>query len=382
MWRPFALTVSFLGLTVLMLAVMGMGPVEGLPHDFAEATGPEQLGEYSAFSPDELLTSTTVYTCYFPAIYHNYTVPTWRSLGLRGIWVRSIAVDLDGVLYAGTNGQGLYKSTDFGNNWHPINNGLWENATIMQVEVDPFDPRTVYVSSNHAYPWFFYSHDGGESWQPGGYNSHPLPELKTYPACPGCLFTGDTVLDWAGGRLYKSDDGGLSWTMVITEQVMVNSIATPASSSSPVYVGADRGLYRSKDGGDTWAQLIDALPDSSVRTVALHPTTPLTAYVGFEAATYRTTDGGDSWSLWGSDLPPYGVHNLLVNKNDSEIHYATSGPAGVYVSADEGRHWQAMNAGLGNLNVYELALNQTASYLFAATADGVWSLKLIEDREQ
>jgi photosystem II stability/assembly factor-like uncharacterized protein len=365
-----------------MLAVVGLEPVEGHPRYYAEAARLDQLGEYSASSPDELLTPTTVYTYYFPAIYHNYTVPTWQSLGLRGIWVRAIAFDPDGVLYAGTNGHGLYKSTDFGNNWHPINNGLWENATIIQVEVDPFDPQTVYVSSNHAYPWFFYSHDGGESWHPGGYNSHPLLELEAYPACPGCLFTGDTVLDWAGGRLYKSDDGGLDWTMVITGQIMVNSIATSVSSLSPVYAGADRGLYRSKDGGDTWTQLIDDLPDSSVRTVALHPTAPLTAYVGVDAAIYKTTDGGDSWSLWGSDLPPYGVYNLLVNRDNLEIHYATSGPAGVYVSVDEGRHWQAMNAGLNNLNVYALELNQAASHLFAATADGVWALRLIEENER
>ena len=52
MWRPFAFTISLLGLTVLMLAIVGMGPVEGLPRDYAEAPRSEQLGEYSAFSPD------------------------------------------------------------------------------------------------------------------------------------------------------------------------------------------------------------------------------------------------------------------------------------------------------------------------------------------
>lgn len=382
MRRLFALLTSLLGLAVLMLAVVGMGPIAGLPRDYAQATRPEQSGEYSAFSPNELLTPTAVYTYYFPAIYHNYTVPSWQSLGLRGIWVRAIAVDPDGVLYAGTDGHGMYKSTDFGSNWHPINNGLWDDANIFQVEVDPFEPQAVYLSTNKANPWFFYSQDSGESWQPGGLFSHPPLKLKAHPALPVRLFAGDAVLDWAGGRVYRSDDGGLSWTTVLHEQVIATSIAASAPSPSPVTVGTVRGLYRSEDGGDTWAKLANGLPDSPVRGVALHPTDQLTAYVGTEVGIFKTTDGGDTWSVWGIDPPPYGPYNLLINGQNPATHYAIFGLAGVHISLDEGKHWQSMNTGLSSLGIYDLILDQTSSALYAATADGVWALRLVGEREQ
>lgn len=381
MRRFSALATSLLGLVVLLIGVARTNSAQGLLHDSSKANSFEDQEEYVGPSLAELVAPTTAYTYYLPVVCHNWEAPTWRSLGLRGVWIRSLAVDPNGVLYAGTNDHGVYKSMDTGDHWYPVNYGLWDDAAILQVEVDPYVSQTVYVSTNEANPFFFYSQDGGESWQPRGFFSHPPLELKANPAAQGYLLAGDAVLDWAGGRLYRSDDSGMNWTMVITEQVIVTSIAMSDMSPSPMYAGTGAGLYRSNDSGDTWSQLTNGLPDGPVQAVALNPAAPTIAYVSAGAETYRTTDGGESWSPWGILLPPYGVYDLLISTNHSEQQYATSGPSGVYVSSDEGMHWQAMNTGLGNLGVHALVLNQAASHLFAATSDGVWSLSLVGEDE-
>jgi len=378
-----ALATAGLCLVLTVVSMHSAGPAGGPARAQAERVGVEQGNEHTTLARTDSLSFTASYTYYFPVIFRNYRVSVWEPLGLRGYDVKAIAVDptTPSTLYVGTQNHGMYKSTDSGNTWNQVNNGLWSGASILQVEVDPHNPQTVYVctvSSGH----FFYSLDGGQSWQPGGTLSLIPLALETHPAIPGRLFVSDFPLDWAGGRVYKSDDSGLSWTTVITEQVFGSNIAASALNLFPVYVGTYHGLYRSEDGGNTWTRLTNGLPGNPVSDVALHPTNPLTAYASTETGVFKTIDGGDSWSLWGTDLPPYGAYNLLINGRNPEVQYATSGPAGVYASRDEGKHWQPMNAGLGNCGIYDLELAQTSTCLYAATTDGVWTLNLVGGNEQ
>ena len=177
--------------------------------------------------------------------------------------------------------------------------------------------------------------------------------------------------DLPGGEVYKSDDGGLSWQLAITSQVLANSIIASTLNPSLVYAGGS-GLYRSQDGGDSFVQLFDGLTLGNVWTVALHPTDPITAYVATSVGVLKTTNGGDDWLPWAA----HALRTLLVDSHDPEIHYATAYCAGVYVSRDEGKHWQPMNAGLGNLCANDLALDPISTYLYAATGDGIWALRL------
>ena len=376
MRRFSAFVISLLGLAVLMLAVVGLGPVQALPRDCAETTRPEQLGKYSAFSPDEVLTPTAVYTYYFPAIYHNYTVPTWQYLGLEGQEVEVVTVDpnLPGVLYVGTYEQGIYKSADSGETWQRINNGLGDDpGNITGLRIAPTDSRTVYATAfNH--PRFYYSKTGGQFWLAGGDIGRIPKLLSIHPAIPGRLFVGATILpDLPGGEVYKSDDGGLSWQWVITSQVRANSIVASTLDPSLVYAGGN-GLYRSQDGGDSFVQLLDGLTFGSVWTVALHPTDPLTAYMTTSVGILKTTNGGNDWLPWTTDV----LRKLLVDNHDPQVQYATAYCAGVHISHDEGRSWRSMHVGLGNLCVNDLALDPTSTYLYAATKDGIWVIDLAE----
>lgn len=322
------------------------------------------------------LTANDTYTYYFPLVFHNYHVPTWQPIGLQTSNVRAVAVDpsTPGVLYAGTEELGVFKTVDFGKHWQPNNAGLVISPTVYRIEIDPSQPQNVYIAIPD-YPRFYYSKDGGQSWQQGGGLQHIPHILSSHPLIKGRLFVGVWIFERSGGQVYKSDDGGLNWTQVISGWVVASSIIGHPLDSSRVYVSG-YGVYRSQDGGNTWTRLLNGLPDGYITAMALHPTSPLTAYVSTEVGIFKTIDGGDSWSSWGS-TPPYGAEKLLVSSNNPESHYVSSRCAGVYVSPDEGRYWQPINNGLGNLCVNDIALDPSSSRLYAATQDGIWALNLV-----
>lgn len=343
-----------------------------------------QLRVKSYGQPTTVLTPTDAYTYYFPLVFKNYYIPMWQLLGLEGSNVMDIAVDLStfGVLYAATaDPQGIFKSADF-NNWYQISDGLQDDVKITQVAVDPDQFLEVYATAP-SYPRFYHSENGGQSWQAGG-DIPLIPKiLSSHPTITERLFVG--VGGWdiygGGGWVCKSDDGGLNWTVVITHQVLADSIATSALDPSLVYVGG-KGLYRSQDGGDSFVSLASSLPFSQVEAVAIHPTNPLTAYVSTETGIFKTNDGGDNW-LWWSEQPPYLVRKLLINHHNPEIQYVASRDCGgVYISTDEGKHWHSINTGLGSLCVNDLESNDELTHLYAATSNGVWILDLTDEGKQ
>jgi photosystem II stability/assembly factor-like uncharacterized protein len=221
------------------------------------------------------------------------------------------------------------------------------------------------------YPRFHYSQNRGESWQPGGDIGRIPMVLSTHPVTSGRIFVGGrALLGPPGGEVYKSDNGGLSWQMVITNQVLAASIEASSLDPSLVYVGGT-GLYRSQDGGDTFTRLV-GLPFANVKAIALHPTIALTTYVATESGIFKTINGGDNWSFWAADV----ASELLIDPLAPEVMYAAHPCTGVYVSRNGGQYWQSMNTGLGNRCVNDLALNTASTHLYAVTEDGIWAVNL------
>lgn len=126
------------------------------------------------------------------------------------------------------------------------------------------------------------------------------------------------VIGSATGGVWRSDNGGLSWTPLFDDQ-SVNSIGAVALNQNYpdiIWVGTGEGavrnstsigdgMYRSTDGGQSWTK-IGLEGTERINRIALHPTDPDTAYVsalgplwndGGQRGVYKTTDGGESWEL-------------------------------------------------------------------------------------
>ncbi|GAC1648006.1 MAG: hypothetical protein NVS4B3_02940 [Gemmatimonadaceae bacterium] len=184
-------------------------------------------------------------------------------------------------------GDGIYKSTDGGDNW--INVGLHDSERIAKILIDPSDPNTVYVCATGRL-WsdgdergVYKTTDGGKNFTKvlkGANSSTGCSMLSMDPANPKTLFAGmwdfrrkgwtfrsggDGPHAPSGSGLFKSTDGGVTWTELDAKAATGlpakpwGRVAVTVAPSKPNIVYAmieaeppKNGLYRSDDGGRTW----------------------------------------------------------------------------------------------------------------------------------
>jgi photosystem II stability/assembly factor-like uncharacterized protein len=256
---------------------------------------------------------------------------TWTHLGLRdGQQIASIAVDprnanrlFVGVLghpYGPNAQRGVYRSLDGGATFTQV---LYksENAGAFDVVIDPNDPNVVYATlwAARQAPW-----EIGASFE--------MP----------------------GSGVFKSSDGGTSWTQLTTglpERIGRTEIAVAPSDARVVYVYADveakgddaGALYRSEDAGAHFT-LVNNADEIAQRgddlvSLAVDPTNPQVVYLT-NTSTYRSADGGKT--LVAIKGAPGGddYHTVWINPRNPEI-VALASDQGATISVDGGATWSS-----------------------------------------
>ncbi|MBN1132426.1 MAG: hypothetical protein JXR52_02920 [Bacteroidales bacterium] len=177
-----------------------------------------------------------------------------------------------------------------------------------------------------------------------------------------------------GDGIYKSEDGGSSWTnMGLKDSRHIGGIVIDPRNSDIVFVaaegstwgpGGDRGLFRTADGGITWEKVLDISEHTGVNNVVIDPVDPDIMYAtseqrrrhvytkiggGPESAVYRSLDGGKTWRKSVKGLPSVdlGGMGITVSPVDHNVVYliveAAEGKGGFFRSADRGASWQKMS---------------------------------------
>lgn len=257
----------------------------------------------------------------------------------------SLAIDPtnENVVYAGTETSGIFKTTDGGISWARLRVGLkcTPNKTgysqIVDIAIDPTNPQVVYASTING---------------PG-------------PASP-------STFPSASGGVYKSTDGGLTWTQ--KNQGFTNTYVTyvliDSTNPNRLYAGvgglrtsfsgssgfADGGIWVSNNGGDSWTPLtipagvtanllIDMIVrGSNQRTIYASAQSHGTdAPVGY--GLIRSTDGGATWSI--VNPPGQTISGFDVFRGDPNIIYGHDLSTGrrVHRSTDGGNTWTQLQAG-------------------------------------
>jgi photosystem II stability/assembly factor-like uncharacterized protein len=259
-------------------------------------------------------------------------------------------------------GDGVYKSIDAGKTWKHI--GLGDTQAISRIRVDPSNADVVYVSAlGHPYApnaerGVFRSRDGGKTWQKILYKSDKAGavDLCIDPHNSKVLFAAlwDVYrTSWtlsSGGPLsglYKSTDGGDTWTEITRRPGLPNGIigkigVAVSSESSRIYAmveAEDGGLFRSEDGGATWARISE---DRKLRQRAFYysriyadPKERDIVYV-LNTSFFKSTDGGKTFKAIRT---PHGDnHDLWIAANDPK-RMIESNDGGANVSINGGETW-------------------------------------------
>jgi photosystem II stability/assembly factor-like uncharacterized protein len=264
--------------------------------------------------------------------------------GITAKDIRAIARDPStlSTLYAASSAGGLFKSIDGGNAWIALDNGVPQASrsfdTFFSIAIDPSNPNTLYAGcylcllSNFTYSGIFKSSDGGQSWSV--VNSDGAI-VAIAPSNPSTLYAGS----FNNNGLLKSTDAGQSWTDLGPLGTLVLSVAIDPLNPNLVYTGA---FYH-----------IDA---SSFFAVAIDPITSSTIYWGTAAGTFwKSTDGGMSSSaisqVRDSLGQAVGVRGIAIDPTSPSTLFVGTFGAGVFKSIDAGQSWSNMSVGLKNLFV-------------------------------
>ena len=250
---------------------------------------------------------------------------------------------------------GVCVSTDGGRTWEPSSKGMPETAPT-HILLDPDSPaghRTLWVAAMGR--GVYKSTDDGATWtlkNQGITQSEPLA-WRLARAKDGTLYvviarrSEDGSINTPGdGALYKSTNGGESWTPVTLPSGVngPNGLTVDPDHPNRLYLsawtrathdhGIGGGIFLSDDGGKSWKNVLDR--DQHIYDVTVDPRNANTLYAaGFESSAWRSTDRGLHWTrISGFNFK--WAHRVMPDLNDPNMIFITTFGGGVWHGAASG----------------------------------------------
>jgi photosystem II stability/assembly factor-like uncharacterized protein len=324
---------------------------------------------------------------YLPVIYGPPPEPpTWIGPYGGKIIAIAIAPSQPEIIYAGTWGSGIFKSTDGGNTWVWKSHGLG-TPYINSMAVDPADPQTVYAGTYRGK--VYKTVDGADHWFQSSKNIQaeaivysmvidPLDTENIYIGTRGISNNGGPP--W-NGVLYRTTDAGANWEPVLTnvggssEEDWAYSVTLHPRFPNIIFAAThEHGAYRSTNSGRDWVAINIGVTNLSGRALVVDPhssTDNAVVYMGVWKYTgvFKTINGGNSWYLQDNGSSEAQIYNMSIDPQNSNQVYASTFSIGVIKTENGGNSW--FTAGLADEEVAGTAVNpQNPNMLFSGTNGG------------
>jgi len=303
------------------------------------------------------------------------TAASWTpsSNGVTGSQVNSLAYapSDSAVLYAGLQGQGLFRSADGGTSWSYA--GL-RGQDVSSVAVSPTRASTIWAATLTS---IRRSTDGGVTWVKQF--AVPAPTaVAVAPSSPSTLY----VTTFQNG-VYRSADGGMTWhRLTLPGDVVAFCIVIDPANASRIWVGTRfDGIVRSTDGGATWASGRGSQPSGyDAVSLAIDPHNHQRLFAAIEAGSgggvYVSSDSGRTWSRSTGGTAPQSADVVAADPTTAGRIYAGDDEGlipqalGVYRSDDDGVSWRNISAGLITRDPRSLTVQPAGTIHLGTTAYG------------
>ncbi len=250
------------------------------------------------------------------------------------------------------------------------------SGRIADLVIDPKDTKTWYIAAGSGGVWK--TTNSGTTFKPvfDSQSSYSIGCITIDPKNSNIVWigTGENVSGrhvGYGDGVYKSIDGGISWTnMGLKKSEHIDKILIDPTNSDTIYVaaegplwasGGERGIYKSINGGKTWEASLTINKDTGATDIVMDPRDPKVLYAaahqrrrhvsalingGPGSAIYKTYDGGKNWTKIIKGLPNenLGQIALAISPQRPDVVYASVETAirkiTFYRSSDGGQNWK------------------------------------------
>ncbi len=276
-----------------------------------------------------------------------------------------------GLLYVGSAGGGLWKSTNGGTTFKPVFDKYTQS--IGSVTIDQNHPDTVWVGTGECWvrnsvsvgTGIYKSTDGGDSWKSMGLeSSERIAKIIIDPQNPDIVYAAAMGHLWNGNEergVYKTTDGGISWKKIlyVDENTGCSDLTINPSDNKTLLAGMwefrrkgytfnsggpGSGLYKTTDGGTNWVKITDAMPEGELGRIAVaySPADPVKVYALVEAknsALLRSDNNGLSWQNVNisSNIAERPFYFSLILPDPVDTNRIYKPGFSLYVSTDGGK---------------------------------------------
>ncbi|MGD1046869.1 MAG: T9SS type A sorting domain-containing protein [Bacteroidota bacterium] len=280
---------------------------------------------------------------------------TWNRVNnnFRNSDISSLTTNGNNI-FAGITWDGVYSSSDNGNSWQHI----W-NSTNIPLAILADDSVLIVAPTNGNYG-LFRSTDFGNNWIQTSLSSGVFSCLAK--SLEGTYYAGGgSGIDYG---VYSSTDKGVTWKYQLKNYSITGLVTTPLGNVFAIT--AIDGVFRSTDKGNNWAKIV--FETGSPWRIVSSPSGDVYASF-YDGYLYRLDDKSDTWNTVGGYFKST-VSNLVF-LNDSTI-VASTYNNGVILSKDRGNSWNEINTGLSNSDITNLIMTKGGAVFLSIYQGGLF----------
>jgi photosystem II stability/assembly factor-like uncharacterized protein len=340
----------------------------------------------------------------------------WEERGPDTVSGRTRAILIDAndasgnIVWAGSVGGGLWKSTDAGASWAPVNE-FFANLAVTTIAQDPSNSNIMYFGTGEG--WFnsdairglgiWRTTDGGNTWTQLSSTNAENDNTFHYVQKIVVNSTGTVFAATRNDGVQRSEDGGENWDKVLGSGTGVGALNSAAdleiASDGDIYAALGiferDGIYKSTDEGDSWTKLAGGLPTVTGYErieLACAPNDSEVVYAMFQLpkvtgiqnsdclGIYRTGDGGTTWTQ-KTEPSAFGMSDFTrgqawydficaVDPNNSNRLFV--GGIDLHLSANGGDSWTQISQWSGRDGKQYVHADQHAIVFESGSSDKIW----------